>query len=321
MSVNLDKRRLRSALGVADELSFSQAAARLGITQPALSAQIQQLERDLGFQIFSRSTRRVALTERGARFVAEARDLVQAYERLERLVRDLQRDEQTRVSIGTAIYTIDFADRVRLLEALVVARPDIRVDVITGISQSNTVAELASGQLDLAVLMGVPVPSEQYRRAVAEGAGREVLFDSSLRTLVLRRRMVGLLVPREAPLARRSNIGRQDLSGQRVAMFHAYHGEQICRPITEYLTAAGAEIVLPPEPNAIGVERFGRQFRVPAVTLGWFPQPTDDSMEFRELTQLNLHTELVLAADSRSAAPVVEAIFEFARTLFAEAGT
>lgn len=316
--MNLDKRRLRAAIGVADELSFSRAAQRLGVTQPALSAQVQQLERELGFAVFERSTRRVELTARGARFVAEARDLLEAYERLERLVRDVHREEQTRVAIGTAIYTIDFVDRVRLLEGLVAACPDIGVDVITGMSQANTVAELLAGQLDLAILMGVPVPSEAYRRIVAERVGREVLFDQSLRTLVLRRKQVGLLVPRELPLARRARIARKDLAGQRVAMFHAYHGEQLCRPIIQHFAAAGAEVVVPPEPNAIGVERFGRQFRMPAVTLGWFPQPADDGMVFRELTQLNLHTELVLAAAPGSAAPVVERIFEFARQLFDE---
>jgi DNA-binding transcriptional LysR family regulator len=314
--VNLDKRRLKAAIGVADDLSFSRAAARLGVTQPALSAQIQQLERDLGFQLFRRSTRRVELTGQGARFVAEARRLVEAHERLERLVRGIRREGQAHVAIGTAIYTIDFPDRVRLLEGLVEACPDIRVDILTGISQASMIPDLASGELDLAILMGVPIPSEDYRRAAAGHAGREVLFDRALRTLVLRRAPVGLLVPAESPLARRPRLAMADLAGQRVAMLHSFHGEQLCGPVTRYLQAAGAEIVLPPEPNAIGVERYGRQFRVPAVTLGWFPQPADGRMERCELEGLDVETQLVLAADPESTGPVIERVFAFAEALF-----
>src|SRR3546814_2803985 len=50
------------------------------------------------------------------------------------------------------------------------------------------------------------------------------------------------------------------------------HGAQIYDPIADLLQDAGAELVIPPEGNGIGVERYGRQFRIPAVTLGWFAE-------------------------------------------------
>ena len=59
---NLD-RLIRFAV-VAKEMSFSKAARRLNVDQPWLSRQIQQLEAQLGFALFVRSTRRVSLTGR-----------------------------------------------------------------------------------------------------------------------------------------------------------------------------------------------------------------------------------------------------------------
>jgi hypothetical protein len=53
---------------VAEELSFTRAAARLGIAQPWLSRRIQLLEAQLGFRLFVRTTRRIELTEKGEAF-------------------------------------------------------------------------------------------------------------------------------------------------------------------------------------------------------------------------------------------------------------
>lgn len=60
-----DPRRLRSFLVLAEELHFSRAAAVLHVSQPALSQQIRTLERDLGVQLFTRTSQRVELTPAG----------------------------------------------------------------------------------------------------------------------------------------------------------------------------------------------------------------------------------------------------------------
>src|SRR5215467_4630718 len=62
---SVDLRLLTSFLALADELHFSRAAERLHIAQPALSQQIARLERQLGFQLFDRPPRPIALTAAG----------------------------------------------------------------------------------------------------------------------------------------------------------------------------------------------------------------------------------------------------------------
>ncbi len=78
MDPDLDLRKVRSFVAVAERLHFGQAASALHITQPALSRQIQQLERDLGVELFVRSSREVALTPAGQQFFHSGRQLLAA---------------------------------------------------------------------------------------------------------------------------------------------------------------------------------------------------------------------------------------------------
>jgi DNA-binding transcriptional LysR family regulator len=70
---DLDPRLLRAFVAVAEELSFSRAAERLGIAQQALSAQIRQLEGRLDAKLFKRTTRRVAPAPAGEALLPHAR--------------------------------------------------------------------------------------------------------------------------------------------------------------------------------------------------------------------------------------------------------
>lgn len=68
----VDLRRLRYFAAVAEELSFSRAAGRLGVSQQALSSQVRHLEDEVGRSLFFRTTRRVELTAAGRALLPKA---------------------------------------------------------------------------------------------------------------------------------------------------------------------------------------------------------------------------------------------------------
>lgn len=94
MTVGVELRHLRYFVTLADELHFGHAAVTLGITQPALSLQIRQLESIIGALLFDRTSRSVRLTAAGEQFRRRSIDL------LEQLQADV--DEAARISSGQA---------------------------------------------------------------------------------------------------------------------------------------------------------------------------------------------------------------------------
>src|SRR6218665_3062464 len=96
----IELRHLRYFLAVAQELNVTRAAARLGISQPPLSQQIKELERDVGAPLFHRTPQGVVLTEAGAAFQLEAQQLVQGTERARAAALRAARGETGQLRVG-----------------------------------------------------------------------------------------------------------------------------------------------------------------------------------------------------------------------------
>jgi DNA-binding transcriptional LysR family regulator len=96
----IELRLLQCVVTLAEELSFTSAAKKLYLAQPALSRHIKELEQLVGTKLFDRSTRRVALTPAGAVFVEEARAALVHSERAGRLAKAVARDATSPLLIG-----------------------------------------------------------------------------------------------------------------------------------------------------------------------------------------------------------------------------
>ncbi|RAK54164.1 LysR family transcriptional regulator [Phenylobacterium soli] len=312
----VELRLVRAFVVLAEELNFGRAAERLHVTQPALSAQLRQMEARLGFPLFERSTRRVALTAQGAALLPHARALVSESGRFAQAVAQMQPRPQRRVVLGAALYTLEIRERQMLLEAFFERYPDAPITVLP-LWQREVARALLRGEADLALMLGVAAPLAQWE---AEPIA-EVIFPETLPRLVLRRREAGLLVPKESPLAAHTVIPAAALEGVAVAMVGPTHGSAILGPLRAALDRGGARTIVPPEPHAIGVERYGRQFRMPAVSLGWFNtgEDGDPDMVRRPLEGLELVTEFSLVGSSGALSPAAALLWDEARRQFPDA--
>jgi DNA-binding transcriptional LysR family regulator len=98
--MNTELRHLRYFVTVAEELHFGRAAERLVVSQPALSRQIRDLERQLGARLFSRTSRHVELTRAGAVLLEEARLTLAQADRAVEATRRAGRGEVGHLAIG-----------------------------------------------------------------------------------------------------------------------------------------------------------------------------------------------------------------------------
>lgn len=96
----MELRHLRYFVAVAEERHFTRAAQRLGIQQPPLSLQIQQLENEIGASLFRRHSRGVALTEAGNVLLEDARAILAMVERARDHAQRTGRGEAGRLRLG-----------------------------------------------------------------------------------------------------------------------------------------------------------------------------------------------------------------------------
>src|SRR4051812_13453028 len=172
--VGVDVDHLRAFLAVAEELSFTRAAARLYLGSSRLSRRIRELERRLGVPLFERTTRRVELSPAGPALVPRARDVVERFDALGWAVRaDTARRTEVDVGFGPGVHA---ADRRALVDAVQRAEPSCRVVPHSG-SNDELGSGVRSGALELALLHSLevsgvatwPVREEEFGVAVAAG--------------------------------------------------------------------------------------------------------------------------------------------------------
>lgn len=96
----MELRHLRYFVAVAEELHFGRAAERLHITQPPLSQQIADLEKELGVRLLERTKRRVQLTDAGRLFLQGAQDVLAQAETIVRTAQRASRGEVGTLSVG-----------------------------------------------------------------------------------------------------------------------------------------------------------------------------------------------------------------------------
>jgi DNA-binding transcriptional LysR family regulator len=215
----LELRHLHALLAVADEGTFSRAAARLGYTQSAVSQQIAALERMLGTPLFDRpgGPRPVELTEAGRAMVDHARGVLGRLTLAQAELAAISAGEQGTVRLGT-VQSVG----TKVLPALLSRFRDTRPGVQVVLRESHDVDELldavAAGDLDATF---TEVSSD------ARFADRPMLDDPFV-----------LVAPRTSPEATRPSVTLEELV--RLPMIGYRDG--VCRAVVEGIFHATAEV-------------------------------------------------------------------------------
>jgi DNA-binding transcriptional LysR family regulator len=190
----MDLATLRIFLAVAEERSFSRAAAKVHRTQPAVSQAVRRLESDLGEELFDRSSKSGTLTDAGRVLQNYGQRLVRLAGETESVMRELRDLRRGRVLIGAneaAIHTL-----LPLMARFRRRVPDIAVDV-RRVPARQIAVEVQQGSLDFGALTFRP--SETGLLEVAVGSDELVL-----------------LVPPSHPLASRRQVTMEEVGSEPV---------------------------------------------------------------------------------------------------------
>lgn len=189
----LTLKQLRYFEAVAKFGHFGNAADACGISQPALSMQIKDLEEGLGVQLFERAARQVRLTAFGEDFAPRARDILRSVEEVEGLARVAQNRLSGRLRIGV-IPTIAPYLLPSFIGHLTLAHPELDLHVRETLTP-RLIAELAEGRIDTAIV-ALPVSEPAFTEVAvfeedfvlirpAQDAGRPVPDPQDLQKMQL----------------------------------------------------------------------------------------------------------------------------------------
>lgn len=189
--------QLQCFIAVAEELNFSAAAERLFTSQPAVTYQINALEKSTGLRLFDRTTRRTKLTAAGSAFYQDMVQLTEFYGQALKKAQEIQRANQARLVVGLR-KLFDYGTLASIIQAFQQQYPDAVVDVIQQDDQ-RPVEELRAGKMDVG-----------FFYAVEHAAIPEMVFEP-----LFAMRYHVLMNPAN-PLAGRQQLCMADLRGQRV---------------------------------------------------------------------------------------------------------
>jgi DNA-binding transcriptional LysR family regulator len=194
-SARMNLKQLQYFVAVADEGGFRQGAARLRIAQPALSRQIQNVESELGFQLFDRTSRKVALTPAGQALLRGARQVLDDRADSVRRARLASEGRLGRCVIAASLPALSNGALSRAAERIAAEHPEIELTIVEADVPDHW-EMLRRGQVDLAIGLRPPL--------TVEGISGETLWADSIRCA---------LVPAGHHLARRGRVRLEELRG------------------------------------------------------------------------------------------------------------
>lgn len=249
---HLDPRLLRAFVTVAEELHFTRAAARLYVAQQALSRDVRRLERELGAELFVRSTRQVTLTADGERLLPYARRVLQAQDEL------LAAFGQARPLL-VDLNSPGLGTGRRVLHRARGLAPELELMARYESGLTWAAAEILAGRLDV---------------SFGRYAGLAPALRAGLEQQPVRYEPMALVLPEDHPLAPLPEVPLDALAGETVYAGAGNPRTPEWTDLARRLFAGRGIEVAPPAPLAVGEEEFERlmaRTRNPVLVVVGFP--------------------------------------------------
>jgi DNA-binding transcriptional LysR family regulator len=292
----VELRHLRYFRAVAEELHFGRAAARLHIAQPPLSQQIRQLERELDVELFTRSTRKVELTEAGQAYLRRVVAILDAVGEAGHQARRVAIGAEGQLAIG-CVGSATYSVLPQLVRALRDELPHIDVSIRGEMLAPAQLEALHAGEIDVALL-------------------RPPVSHPDIRTTTLRRDSLIAVLPAEHPLTAADRVRVMDLRNEDF-IAHVGHGRSMMGGL---LAAVCADAGFVPRIRH-DVEETSTLVTLVAAGLGVaiVPAPTSAldiaGVRYRPLTPASLGIDLVAAWLTQRSAPAIERTVDVLRVI------
>ncbi|GAA3769320.1 LysR family transcriptional regulator [Streptomyces phyllanthi] len=252
-----DIRLLRAFLAVAEELHFTRAAARLYVAQQALSRDIRRLERELGAELFVRTTRQVALTADGARLLPYARRVLEAWEELLEAFGRAGRPASGRPLLVDVNSPGLVGERILARARELAPEEELMTRYESGLT--GAAAELLAGRLDA---------------SFGRFAGLDPAVRARLAQQPVRYEPMAVILPEDHRLAGLDEVPLAALAGESVYAGAGNPRTPEWTDLAHRLFEGRAIAVAPPAPLAVGTEEFQRimaKKRNPVLAVVDFP--------------------------------------------------
>jgi DNA-binding transcriptional LysR family regulator len=213
----MDIRQLKAFVAIAESGTFTAGAARVHVTQAAISMQIRQLENETGAQLFVRAPRRVILTEAGEKLLERAYVILREHDAALEEMAALTGAHRGRLRIGSASAMVAADPLPQILRELKKNHDAVETSVASGTSE-ELVQQVLAGELDAAF---VSLPVE------ARGIQTELLSEDYL---------VAIASPRHK-MANQKVVSAYSLAGEKLIL--GERGGNTRRLIDQFFSQAG----------------------------------------------------------------------------------
>ncbi len=215
----MEIRQLKAFLAIAEAKTFTAGARQVNITQAAISMQIRQLEESVGLPLFTRTPRRVILTEAGEMLLGRARKILREHDAALAEIAEIAGAEHGRLRIGSASAMFATAQLPAILERLKTAFPNAEITVSSGTSQT-LVDKIQHGDIDIA-FVSLPVQTSNVQT--------DLLFSDEI---------VAIASPQHT-LAKEKYISAAQLAGEQLIL--GEKGGNTRRMIDDFFAAANVK--------------------------------------------------------------------------------